>query len=349
MGMDCNQFLKSGAILNLSENKFLVGYGERKEHCFDELDLTKPAFYFSDFFFRKSRPWIQYQQMTELTLDQLQNFLKGTIQLKKCQWRIDQKAFEYAFIELQRTIQNGKLKKAVPYIFSTSLSLMDEDRLHNSLQHALLSLKINKRFLYGMWNESSGLLGITPETLFSYDSSKNKVLSMALAGTFPIGNSPPFISKKEDEEHYCVVEGITQALDSFGEVKVGERALIEFPKLYHLMTPIEVTLKEIFSYEAIVQSLHPTPALGTYPIDAGREWLIDFDKHTRRDYFGAPVGFYDHQSERAQCYVAIRNVQWDATSMRLGAGCGIVAQSNFEQEWQEVLLKLQTIKDQLDL
>jgi menaquinone-specific isochorismate synthase len=47
--------------------------------------------------------------------------------------------------------------------------------------------------------------------------------------------------------------------------------------------------------------------------------------------------------------VAIRNAQWFEGSIHIGAGCGIVPQSLLKNEWKEIQLKMQSIKNILGL
>jgi isochorismate synthase EntC len=47
--------------------------------------------------------------------------------------------------------------------------------------------------------------------------------------------------------------------------------------------------------------------------------------------------------------VAIRNVQWTGRTVTLGAGAGIIAESLFEREWEELRLKRTAVMDMLGL
>jgi menaquinone-specific isochorismate synthase len=203
--------------------------------------------------------------------------------------------------------------------------------------------------LYGTWNAQEGILGVTPETLFAVKKELDTwtLKSHALAGTAPTGES--CLSPKLIHEHQVVVDGITQALSRLGKPQIGPLQTLDLPHLRHLMTPIEMQLTNRPAFEQIVQALHPTPALGAHPIESGRRWLLDYQKHFDRLRFGAPVGYFDPTTQNSRCFVAIRNVQWQPHRMLLGAGCGIVADSDPESEWNEILLKLKAIKAMLNL
>jgi isochorismate synthase EntC len=48
--------------------------------------------------------------------------------------------------------------------------------------------------------------------------------------------------------------------------------------------------------------------------------------------------------------VAIRNIQFNENGVvSLGSGCGIVNSSELQSEWQELLLKRQTVREMLGI
>ncbi len=346
-------FLSSGIIMSLSKDKLLIGWGEPKRLLSKELNPEKIAFYFSDFFLTLSRPWIQYSNCLEISIEDFNQQLAPIAKLPTCNWIICQpEQFRQAFDDLQQLLQTGQLQKGVPYLFAYSSHLMNEERLQQCLKKALALLEQQKGYIYGHWHASSGVLGLTPELLFSHSHNQpKKILTMALAGTYPSSHcSQSFLkNEKERHEHQLVVQGICQSLQTLGEVQIGKLQLLQLPNLMHLMTPIEAKLNISFCFDALVNCLHPTPALGAFPIQEGKKWLENYQRHTPRHYYGAPIGFRYHSKGLSQCFVGIRNVQWDQSGMRIGVGCGVVKQSTFDKEWQEIQFKLKAIQDQLHL
>ncbi len=255
--------------------------------------------------------------------------------------------FARTFAELQRSFQKGELLKAVPYILVGSQDQMSKGRLRHSLLHAMQTTFERPTRLYGYWQEGAGLLGVTPEPLMTLND--NTLTTVACAGTCaPNDDLNAFMSDpKEKYEHQVVVDGIYSALSPFGEVVVGERYPIDFTHLRHMITPISLQLKEEVDVMTLINALHPTPALGAYPRDTGMRWLKHYQTLVPRKHFGAPVGFTRNQV--TECVIAIRNVQWNSQSMAIAAGCGVVPQSVCEQEWKEVLLKTETVKQTLGL
>lgn len=345
-------FLDSGAIMSLSPDSFLIGWGVPKHISGEEIDFNKPAFYFPNFFLTNLQSWVQYSNWIRIPKDDFYDQLDESnyIKLSPCDWTIHQsKKFKQAFDELCQLIQVGQLQKGVPYLFAQSPNLMSKERLQLCLKSSLCSLKQGAGYLYGYWHMESGILGVTPELLFSHSSNDSRYVStMALAGTcssFHCQEDSFINNKKEQHEHRLVVQGIERSLQTLGVVKVGKMKFLKLPTLTHLMTPIDVKLNDLFDFDLLVRCLHPTPALGAFPLEEGKKWLQNFQEHTPRSYYGAPIGFRDFQKGLSKCFVGIRNVQWNKEGMRIGAGCGVVKQSIFDQEWQEIQLKIKAIRD----
>lgn len=340
-------FWESGAVINLDQRSVLIAYGLQEHRTTkEELDPSKPAFYYPDFFLKTEKPWIQFSSWSILSLEELAQEL-ASASADQPEWVINhQELFKEAFDELQEAFENQILIKAVPYTFAYSSSRMMPERLKVCLKKALHCIENYPVWLYGYWNRSEGVVGITPETLFSHHSQRPAVVqTMALAGTKKQGSEAAFEgNKKENAEHELVVKDICQVLSPFGQVEIEEKRLLPLPALTHLLTPIQVKLEEPFDFEKLVHALHPTPALGAFPRKEGEEWLRLYQTKLDRRYFGAPVGFSFPERGVTACYVSIRHVQWNEEGMRIGAGCGVVKDSQCDQEWEEICLKLQAVR-----
>ena len=339
--------------MSLNHDRLLIGWGDSSRFSFKEKDNSKPAFYISDFFLTSPSPWVQYSKWMEIERGDFSKELESQLFFDSSNWVIDQpETFRNAFKELQQLLFSQTLKKGVPYLFCRSSTQMTLSRLQFTLQKGLDHLKKKSGFLYGYWDASHGVLGITPELLFSHEEKfPQTVHTMALAGTSSLKQSQEeFInSEKERREHQLVVEDIYKKLQLLGEVKVGEVQLCDVSPLIHMKSSMTANLREPFNFDQLVNLLHPTPALGTFPSQEGRGWLRRFEQHTPRHYYGAPIGFQTICSEISKCFVAIRNVQWDSSGMRIGAGCGVIQQSLYEREWDEIQFKIKAIREQFHL
>lgn len=347
-----SQFIESGAIFSLNKETLLVGYGKCRWTTRAKLDHTKPAYYLPDFFLVNEAPWLQFDECSETSPENLINELQSNISncSQKLEWNNPyQQQFNKEFASLQNLIHQSILQKAVPYVFSSSESKMDQDRLKQCLLNALNSFLKHPGHLYGLWDQSHGMLGITPELLFR--SEKGILETMALAGTCAKEKQiQSFMQNpKEIKEHHFVIEGIKASLGPYGKVEIGDMQVMELAHLNHLYTPIKVQLNNHVNYERLVKVLHPTPALGAFPRLQGERWLKVYDQKIPRGRFGAPAAIYIPTLDLFHCVVAIRNVHWNADGMKLGAGCGVIKESQVDKEWAEINLKIGAIRGNLGL
>lgn len=341
--------LKSGAILGLDQDHLAIGWGDLSAHG-EEPTLAGPAFYVPDFFLKDQKPWKTFESVVVLSrrdfLSELQkgaSFEEGGVFSVSWELPSEMRFFD-SFSRLQEKIAKGLLHKGVPVVFETGQFDLGPAHLRGLLSELL---KLDRGRIYGFWSEGQGVLGLTPEDLF-VRTSQGPLRTMALAGTFSRERPSEELlaDPKERKEHQWVIDGISQSLARWGDVSVGQTSVVELPTLMHLRTPIEIQPCETVTFMDCVRALHPTAALGAAPREAGWEWLLAEDFGVSRGRFGAPFGFRgDSQSEgNWVCGVAIRNIQWEAGKIRLGAGCGVVQQSVFEKEWRELALKRQAVK-----
>ena len=346
-----DQFLHSGTLISAGNKRLIVGYGKRKWHP-SPPSIEKPVFYFPQYFLNDSMPWFTQEHVEELSLESFDELLSLAKVEKRSplNWNCpQQELFNQAFDELQNLFSQNILAKAVPYVFEEAHAKLSQEQLIHSLKSLVKYALSFPVFLYGFWENGKGILGATPEMLFSLDHEKQKHVlnTVALAGTRKKDSSSLLDNPKEMREHQLVIEGITSSLSPIGEVLVRKTEEVHLPHLSHLMTPIhmELDVKPLFS--DVVKKLHPTPALGAYPKEAGMQWLRSYQQKINRKRYGAPVGY--HQGIKSICYVAIRNMQWDENLIQIGAGCGVIAASQKEQEWEEIKLKLKSIRNILSL
>ena len=336
------EFFSCGSIVSLNSTQCLIGWGERSWH-------TKPSYpcwIFPDFFLEAAKPYCTHPftrvvETTEL-LGQLQEEGSQTLSWSSPDWG----PFERAVQELKAS---QHLSKVVPYVQKFAAGEMSPKSIAQSLKSALrYQMRTKGTFLYGFWDSQEGMLGVTPEILFKWEEGQ-PISTMACAGTAPAANAEQMLQDaKLREEHRIVIEGICRELAPYGQVEVGTTAAKTFSRLAHLVTPIEMRITPPLQLEALLQALHPTPALGAYPKQVGAAWLRKYALALPRSRYGAPVGVM-LSPEQGVMYVAIRNIQWEKSTLTLTAGCGIVADSVLEQEKQEILVKMAAIQEILSV
>ena len=186
-------------------------------------------------------------------------------------------------------------------------------------------------------------LGASPERLVS---RRGRVVETdALAGTAKRGADDAAIkralleSKKDRHEHALVVHAIADVLRPRA-VSLDIEAQPQIRSLrnvHHLWTPIRAVLREDTHVLALVDALHPTPAVSGTPRDRATAWIAEHEPTGRGWYTGA-VGWIDAAGD-GDFAVAIRAGLLGPDDVWLYAGAGIVEGSDPAAEYAEILAK----------
>ncbi|MCH7660773.1 MAG: chorismate-binding protein, partial [Euryarchaeota archaeon] len=97
----------------------------------------------------------------------------------------------------------------------------------------------------------------------------------------------------------------------------------------------------------IIETLHPTPAMGGSP----RHLAMDFIRAAEpvpRGWYAAPIGWIDRHLD-GEFGVAIRSAVCRDKRVWMYAGGGIVADSLPQKEWDEIALKFRPMLDALGI
>jgi menaquinone-specific isochorismate synthase len=346
-------FLYSGSLFSSAPGMLTIGWGERSWHSSVRASTLKSAqFYFPDFFLASKTPWCSHldgcEIATDVLIEQLQQAEAFPPAAPLCWQAPCKEQFKSSYDSLQRLVRAGHLEKGVPYAFAVAKADMCAGRLKGCLLALLEALKEMPLYAYGFWDQQQGMLGATPELLFSSKQRDHRhIQSMACAATTGSSQSEQrgLLGSKEQHEHQLVITGMRESIAALGgELEVHQTMPLPLPLLTHLVTPLTATFPAERHFEQIATALHPTPALGAYPKEPGWHWLKEQQAALPRGRYGAPVGLLHPKGRGSTCAVAIRNMQWQANWIGLGAGCGVVSGSDFECEWQELQLKLTSIK-----
>ena len=352
-------WLEEGFILQRSEQDYILGQGAFSYR-------TKPDFqtlYHPDFFLNNKKPWIKASLLWKANQKSLFNFLfeESYLDRNKIFSKTDfQKTdinsnslehffnnskkpsfvlYQETFSQIQQAIHKGMFKKVVPafsekFIGRLNLLLLIQNLFKNTHFKS-------QGFLYGVWSKGRGVLGFTPEILFSLKDKKFS--TMALAGT---GSHPgPSLLKdhKELKEHNFVIKDIQESLNGLVKWKSKNTSEKIFYSLKHLHTQFTGELTQPFDFEKICKTLHPTSAISGYPKKPAMDWLKNQTYQKTRQYFGAPFGFFSSKRE-AFCLVALRALEWNEKESQIFSGGGWIKESLLQKEWQELYLKRQQVK-----
>ncbi|SIR83610.1 isochorismate synthase [Natronorubrum thiooxidans] len=248
-------------------------------------------------------------------------------------------------------IDRGTITKVV-LAQSLSVSLEESIDVPGTLERLRRQYPNCYRFLIGP-DADETFFGAPPERLVS--KRGDRVETEALAGSVPRGDMPEEDdahaeemrdSEKVQREHGLVVEAIRDQLEPLAsELAVAEQTIRRLATIQHLQTPITATLEADRHVLELVEALHPTPAVGGVPPAAAWETIRDTETFDR-GWYAAPVGWFDAAGD-GEFAVGLRSGVASDDTVTLFAGSGIVADSDPDDEWDEVQLKFRPILDEL--
>ena len=242
-------------------------------------------------------------------------------------------------------IKNGELEKVVLArdITATTNTDIDVQALLQRLESEYPSTWV---FLV------ENLVGATPELLVRL--SKSLVTSRVLAGTIrKTGDEAKDLSlaaklaksSKDLEEHEYAVRSVAEALAPYcSSTNVPEAPFVlHLSNVMHLATDVTGVVNESATpvdMFTVIKALHPSAAVCGTPTDDARGVINEIEGMNRRRYAG-PVGWIDARGD-GEVGIALRcgEVGIDKKSIRLFAGCGIVAGSQAPEELAESQAKL---------
>lgn len=190
-------------------------------------------------------------------------------------------------------------------------------------------------------------VGATPERLVQLDGLDFQ--TVALAGSTRRALDPEddaqlaaelLASDKEREEHAVVVRMLRHTLAPMAaSLRIpDEPSVRQLRHVQHLATEVSGTLREPMGILALVSRLHPTPAVGGAPRELALD-LIAEEERQERGWYAGPLGWLDRRGD-GEFVVALRCGLVGGSRATLFAGCGIVADSDPDREWDESLIKL---------
>ena len=209
------------------------------------------------------------------------------------------------------------------------------------------------------WNFAvSGLVGATPELLLRL--TRGMVTSRVLAGTISkTGDDGRDLalaaslarSSKDLEEHEYAVRSVADALEPFcTSTNVPESPFVlHLANVMHLATDVTGALAEKLTHIdafTILEQLHPSAAVCGTPRTQASELITEIEEMSRGRYAG-PVGWIDAAGD-GELGIALRCGQINGNSIRIFAGCGIVAGSDPEKELAESAAKLAPMRSALN-
>ncbi len=202
----------------------------------------------------------------------------------------------------------------------------------------------------------AGLFGATPELLVRRE--RGLVTSRVLAGTIRrTGDDERDLalaatlarSSKDLEEHEYAVRSVADALEPHcSSMNVPEAPFVlHLPNVMHLATDVAGVVHDAATVSSLqlAAALHPSAAVGGTPTPSAQALITELEGMDRGRY-AAPVGWMDAEGD-GEWGIALRSAAVEGDTVRLFAGCGIVADSDPEAELAEAQAKFVPVRDSL--
>jgi menaquinone-specific isochorismate synthase len=201
-----------------------------------------------------------------------------------------------------------------------------------------------------------GIFGATPELYVRRELGL--VTSRVLAGTIRrTGDDASDLtlaarlarSSKDLEEHEYAVRSVAESLEPHcSSMNVPEAPFVlHLPNVMHLATDVTGVVHDSATVTSLelAAALHPSAAVGGTPTSVATELIAELEGMERGRYAG-PVGWMDADGD-GEWGIALRSATIEGNTVRLYAGCGIVADSDPEAELAETQGKFVPVRDAL--
>jgi menaquinone-specific isochorismate synthase len=201
-----------------------------------------------------------------------------------------------------------------------------------------------------------GLFGATPEMLVRRE--RGLVTSRVLAGTIRrTGDDERDLalaaalarSSKDHEEHEYAVRSVADSLEPHCSSMIVPETpfVLHLPNVMHLASDVAGVVHDAGTVSSLqlAASLHPSAAVGGTPTTEAVALISEIEGMARGRYAG-PVGWMDTSGD-GEWGIALRSAEIAGNTVRLFAGCGIVADSDPEAELAESQAKLVPVRDSL--
>ncbi len=202
------------------------------------------------------------------------------------------------------------------------------------------------------------LVGASPEMLVRVRG--DYVETRPIAGTRPRGGSPAedaalesslLADPKEQAEHFMLVDLARNDLGRvavYGTVQVPRVMYVErFSHVMHLVSDVQARLRAGLScLDALMATIPAGTVSGAPKIRAIQ--IIDALEKSPRGPYGGAVGYIGFDGNLDTC-ITIRTAALEHGEARVGAGAGIVADSDPAREYEETVNKAQAVLRAIEL
>ena len=196
------------------------------------------------------------------------------------------------------------------------------------------------------------ILSNSPESLFQWKgySEYSECVSSPIKGTAKLRRDLPIQSQwanlqadeKNQAELFMIIDLLRNDLNSISRPVskiVRKKAMLKVPGLLHQMGIIKVKLPPDISVGRMVRSLFPGGSITGAPKKRTLAILKSIESHDRGIYTGSTMIIHSGQVD---CSINIRTamVDFENEVMKYGAGGGVTLRSNSNDEYHEMLDKV---------
>lgn len=236
-----------------------------------------------------------------------------------------------------RDIEAGRVDKVV---LARSRTIEADDPFPAAAVLGQLLVQQPASVVYAYGDGEHSFVGATPERLVRL--AGNRADADALAGTSWPG-SLALSETKNRHEQALVVQAVCAALAPFSDSPpIAEPAREHAAgQLRHLRSRISATVRPGTTLFDLVRALHPTPAIGGFPVAAAQAWLAEHHEQ-RSGWYSGGFGLLTPDGD-GEFSVALRSALLAGNTVEVQAGAGIVAGSDAQHELAETNAKLGTV------
>ncbi|WP_086314800.1 menaquinone-specific isochorismate synthase [Enterococcus sp. 7F3_DIV0205] len=289
--------------------------------------------------------WLELtEQFTELM----------TVQLLEKNVPLQIKAEEIAVSEWMSVVDQtvAKLREAGPLekvVLARRMEVKSDRPFQADVILKNLQQQQTNTYFFVLESDEHIFIGATPERLLQ--ASATTFSTASIAGSVSRGTTEVqdkalgnylLNDMKNRQEHKIVVDRIIKELEWMTGTTIHPQQpqLLKNRDIQHLHLAIEGQRQVEYRFLKGIQQLHPTPALGGEPKELALKWLKEHEC-LDRGLYGAPIGWVAIKEDIGEFAVGIRSAVLSENIGYLYAGCGIVKDSQVEQERVETKIKFQ--------
>lgn len=213
-------------------------------------------------------------------------------------------------------------------------------------------------FMFYLRTPDTVLVGCSPEIMCRVEDSI--VTVRPLAGTRKRGHSEKedkalerelLADPKERAEHVMLVDlgrNDVGRVAQFGSIELTEVMVVErYSHVMHISSEVQGKLREgLDAFDALKAAL-PAGTVSGAPKVRAMEIIDSIEPHRRGPYAGA-VGWIDYRGNMDTC-IALRTMVVKDGTVYVQAGCGVVADSDPDAEYEETLNKARALITGIEL